>query len=105
MPNLGTKGARRPIRGGHNADDDAKLAICAGCGRKLEPEFFELDHITPRSELRSINESSKRTLLCRPWDGRKSNRLSMSGLWRENNSKEVHWMVDEKLAENAVRKA
>ena len=85
--------------------DNAKLVVCAGCGRKLEPEFMELDHITPKSELHSTNDLSNRILLCRPCNGRKSNRLSMSGLWRENKRKEVQWMVDEKLAENAVRTA
>ncbi len=85
--------------------DNAKLVVCAGCGRKLESEFMELDHITPKSELHSTNDLSNRILLCRPCNGRKSNRLSMSGLWRENKRKEVQWMVDEKLAENAVRTA
>ena len=85
--------------------DDAKLVVCAGCGRKLEPEFMELDHITPKSELHSTNDLSNRILLCRPCNGRKSNRLSMSGLWKENKSKTVQWMVDEMLAENAVRMA
>ena len=83
--------------------DDAKLVVCAGCGRKLEPEFMELDHLTPKSEPHSTNDLSNRILLCRPCNGRKSNRLTMNGLWREN--KKIGWMVDGKLAENAVRLA
>lgn len=82
--------------------DDPKLVVCAGCGRKLEPEFMELDHLTPKSEPHSTNDLSNRILLCRPCNGRKSNRLTMNGLWRENKNKEVGWMVDEKLAKNAV---
>ena len=82
--------------------DNAKLVVCAGCGRKLEPEFMELDHLMPKSEPRSANDLSNRILLCRPCNGRKSNRLTMNGLWRENKNKEVGWMVDEKLAKNAL---
>ena len=85
--------------------DNPKLVVCAGCGRKLESEFMELDHIIPKSEPRSTNDLSNRILLCRPCNGRKSNRLTMSGLWKENKSRNVGWMVDEKLAENAGRKA
>ena len=82
--------------------DKAKLVVCAGCGRKLEPEFMELDHLMPKSEPHSTNDLSNRILLCRPCNGRKSNRLTMNGLWRENKSKDVGWMVDEKLAKNTV---
>ena len=83
--------------------DEPKLVVCAGCGRKLEPEFMELDHLTPKSEPHSMNDLSNRILLCRPCNGRKSNRLTMNGLWREN--KKVEWMADGTLAENAVRLA
>ena len=83
--------------------DEPKLVVCAGCGRKLEPEFMELDHLTPKSEPHSTNDLSNRILLCRPCNGRKSNRLTMNGLWREN--KKVGWMADGTLAENAVRLA
>ena len=82
--------------------DNAKLVICAGCGRKLEPEFMELDHLMPKSEPHSTNDLSNRILLCRPCNGRKSNRLTMNGLWSDNKSKDVGWMVDEKLAKNTV---
>ena len=63
---------------------------------------MELNHLMPKSESHSTNDLSNRILLCRPCNGRKSNRLTMNGLWRENKNKGVGWMADEKLARNAV---
>ena len=83
--------------------DDEKLVVCAGCGRKLEPEFMELDHIMPKSELHSTNDLSNRIMLCRPCNGRKSNKLSMSGLRNEN--KKDGWVANEDLAKWAVTMA
>ena len=83
--------------------DDKSLVICAGCGRKLEPEFMELDHITPRSEPHSTNDLSNRILLCRPCNGRKSNKLAMTGLRNEN--KKAGWMMDEERSKQAVTMA
>ena len=83
--------------------DNSKLVVCAGCGRKLEPEFMELDHITPKSEPHSTNDLSNRILLCRPCNGRKSNKLAMTGL--RNANKKVGWMVDENLSKQAVTMA
>ena len=57
---------------------------CAGCGRVLESEFMELDHITPKGEGGADNILN-RVLLCRSCNGRKSNTLTMMGLRRENN--------------------
>ena len=82
---------------------DPRLVVCAGCGRKLEPEFMELDHLTPKSEPHSTNDLSNRILLCRPCNGRKSDRLTMRGLWRENAKS--GWTKNRELAENAVRHA
>lgn len=71
--------------------------ICAGCGRILEKEFVELDHITPKSD-RGENHILNRILLCRPCNGRKGNALTLAGLIRENKRRAVAWMRDEKWA-------
>ena len=70
--------------------------ICAGCGRELEREFMELDHITPRSD-GGENHIRNRILLCRPCNGRKGQYLTLRGLIREN--KKANWMKDEGLAQ------
>ncbi|MCY3797035.1 MAG: DNA methyltransferase [Chloroflexi bacterium] len=72
--------------------------ICAGCGRELEREFMELDHITPRTD-GGENHIRNRILLCRPCNGRKGQYLTLSGLLREN--KKVGWMKDDSLAQLA----
>ncbi len=72
--------------------------ICAGCGRQLEVEFMELDHVLPRSD-GGANDISNRILLCGPCNRRKSNALTLSGLVREN--KKEAWMYDEALAKHA----
>ena len=74
------------------------LVLCAGCGRELEAPFMELDHITPKSD-RGVNDISNRILLCRPCNGKKSNNLTMVGLFREN--KRTRWMKDESRAKRA----
>ena len=78
--------------------------ICAGCGRVLEKEFMELDHITPKSEY-GENHILNRILLCRPCNGRKRNNLTLIGLVRENKKKAVGWMKDETLAKRARNRA
>ena len=78
--------------------------ICAGCGRVLEKEFMELDHITPKSD-RGENHIINRILLCRPCNGRKRDNLTMRGLIRENKKKDVNWMRDEQRAKIAQSKA
>jgi len=70
--------------------------ICAGCGRELEREFMELDHITPRAD-GGENHIRNRILLCRPCNGRKGQYLTLRGLLREN--KKANWMKDEGLAQ------
>lgn len=72
--------------------------ICAGCGRELEREFMELDHITPRAD-GGENHIRNRILLCRPCNGRKGQYLTLRGLLREN--KKANWMKDEGLAQLA----
>ena len=76
--------------------------ICAGCGRVLEKEFMELDHITPKSE-GGRNDISNRVLLCRPCNGRKRDNFTLKGLRREN--KKVGWTKDAGLAKLAQDKA
>ena len=68
------------------------LVVCAGCGRKLEKEFMELDHISPRAAGGS-NDISNRILLCRPCNQRKKEKLTLPGLIGEN--KKTGWMENE----------
>ena len=78
------------------------LVGCAGCGRVLESEFMELDHITPKAE-RGEDHLLNRILLCRPCNGRKSNTLTMAGLRQRNNQEK--WMKDRGRAEQAQQSA
>lgn len=86
------------------AQGSADGVICGGCGRVLEREFMELDHITPKSD-RGENHILNRILLCRPCNGRKRDNLTMRGLLRENKKKDVNWMRDEQRAKIAQSKA
>ena len=76
--------------------------VCAGCGRALEVEFMELDHITPKSD-RGANHILNRILLCRPCNGRKGDSLTLRGLMREN--RRTGWLRDETRANLAQDKA
>jgi len=78
------------------------LVSCAGCGRSLEYEFMELDHITPRAE-GGENYITNRILLCRPCNGWKSNNYTLAGL--RNRNKREGWMRDEAGAESAQLRA
>lgn len=71
--------------------------ICAGCGRSLERDFMQLDHITPRSG-RGDNHILNRILLCGPCNRRKRDHLTLPGLIAANKRKAVGWMKDESLA-------
>ena len=90
------------LKEGQQYQKDAREVICAGCGRILEPEFMELDHIQPRAD-NGANDISNRILLCRPCNGRKSNQLTLSGLIRAN--KKEGWMSDEDMAKRAQASA
>ena len=84
------------------------LVTCAGCGRKMEREFMELDHIMPKKD-GGENYITNRILLCRPCNGWKSNMYTLSGLQRENKRRrdkrgEV-WMQDEAAAQGAQLRA
>ena len=78
--------------------------VCAGCGRILEREFLQLDHITPKSD-RGENHILNRVLLCGPCNRRKRDNLTLRGLMRENKKKAVGWMKDENEAKRAQDKA
>ena len=57
---------------------------CWGCGFEAPDErYLELDHIDPKSSGGS-NQLDNRALLCRPCNQKKSNRLTLAGLWTEN---------------------
>ena len=61
-------------------------AVCWGCG--FEPpngddRHFDLDHIAPKSEGGS-NELHNRAILCRPCNGRKGNRMTLTALRQAN---------------------
>ncbi len=79
------------------AQKSANGVICAGCGRVLEVEFMQLDHITPKSD-RGENHILNRILLCGPCNRRKRDNLTLRGLLRENKKKAVGWMKDESMA-------
>ena len=78
--------------------------ICAGCGRVLEVEFMQLDHISPKTD-GGANHILNRVLLCGPCNRRKRNRLTLSGLVADNRKKSVGWMKDEARATMARQKA
>ena len=68
---------------------------CIGCGRELESEFMELDHIMPKSDGGS-DSISNRIFICTPCNRKKLNGLTISGLRVKN--KQDGWMEDETLA-------
>ena len=78
------------------------LVICAGCGRELEPEFMHLDHRTPKSE-RGEDDITNRILLCQPCNGKKSNTMTLTGLWRTN--RRDGWMQAETKAKVVMDRA
>ena len=78
------------------------LVDCAGCGRSLEPEFMELDHLTPRAQ-RGENYITNRILLCGPCNRRKSADLTIIGLWNQN--RRHGWMQNRARAESALMRA
>ncbi len=80
------------------AQANGEVVICAGCGRQLEREFMELDHILPRND-RGANDITNRILLCRPCNGRKGSRYTLSGLVAEN--RKAKWLRDPDMAKLA----
>ncbi len=78
------------------------LVDCAGCGRSLEAEFMELDHINPRAQ-GGENWITNRILLCGPCNRRKSADLTIIGLQRQN--KRAGWMHNPQIADSALIRA
>ena len=78
------------------------LVDCAGCGRSLEPEFMELDHINPRAQ-GGENWITNRILLCGPCNRRKNADLTIIGLQRQN--KRAGWMHNPQTADSALIRA
>ncbi len=67
-------------------------AVCWGCG--FEPpngddRHFDLDHNWPKAA-GGHNELDNRAILCRPCNGRKSNKLTLDGL-RTANKRDGYW--------------
>ena len=79
-----------------------KMVICGGCGRVLEPEYMELDHISPKAQ-RGKHDITNRILLCRPCNLRKGTHLTLIGLMKKN--KKLNRLQDEKLAKLAQDRA
>ena len=88
---------RQMLRVLASAQQSSDGVICAGCGRVLEVEFMQLDHITPKAG-RGENHILNRILLCGPCNRRKRDNLTLPGLLRENKKKTVGWMKDESMA-------
>ena len=63
---------------------------------------MELDHIQPKAE-HGADHLINRILVCRPCNARKSDKLTMNGLRKEN--RKVGWMKDLSLANQAQQKA
>ena len=85
------------------AQSSMGLVICAGCGRVLEREFMQLDHIQPRAE-GGANDITNRILLCGPCNGRKSADYTLRGLVRLNGR--IGWMQNAdraRLAQDSAR--
>lgn len=81
---------------------EAQGGVCAGCGRRVEVEFMELDHILPRADA-AANTIDNRVMLCSSCNRRKSNILTMSGLARANRA--AGWTQDAKDASMAADRA
>ena len=87
--------------------EDAQLdkdgwIVCAGCGRQLEGDYLELDHIDPRAS-GGANDITNRILLCGPCNKRKRHKHTLAGLIDINNS--IGWMYKETAATHAQNRA
>ena len=87
------------------AQNSSGKIICAGCGRVLERDFMQLDHITPKAPPDNGEDHIlNRILLCGPCNRHKGNKLTLAGLWKENRKRK--WMQDSNMAnlsQNAAR--
>ncbi|MCY3576504.1 MAG: DNA methyltransferase [bacterium] len=96
-----TNSAMRSILAEAQSSRDG-LVDCAGCGRSLEVEYTELDHIQPRAE-GGDNFITNRVLICSPCNRRKSDRLTIRGLVRQNRSD--GWLKNDMRAKDALSNA
>ena len=81
--------------------DDPRAIVCPACGRAPEPEFMQLDHLTPKKD-GGEDFLNNRILMCGPCNRRKKDRLTYSGIVKEN--KAIGWTVDRKRADAAKRR-
>ena len=81
---------------------DGGLVSCAGCGRALEKEFMEPDHISPKAD-DGDNHILNRILLRGPCNKRKRGALTLTGLIGKNIEK--GWMGNKDLAAAARKNA
>ena len=92
---------REILEKAQDQDNDGFIE-CAGCGRDLEKEFMEIDHIQPKRG--GGNDTiDNRILLCAPCNRRKSASLALPGLWKANEAS--GWMSQQTVAENALKAA
>ena len=80
---------------------DPRAIVCPGCGRILEPEFMQLDHMQPKKD-GGEDFLNNRILLCGPCNRRKKERLTYSGLIAENRAE--GWTVDREAADAARKR-
>lgn len=78
-----------------------RAIVCPGCGRVLEPEFMQLDHMQPKKD-GGEDFLNNRILLCGPCNRRKKERLTYSGLVAENRAE--GWTVDREAADAARKR-
>lgn len=84
------------------AQADGDLVVCAGCGRRLEREFMEMDHLSPSAD-RGSDAITNRVLLCGPCNRKKGPKFTLTGLYAANVKD--GWMQDEALAKLAAGRA
>ena len=77
---------------------NGELVVCAGCGRAIEWQFMELDHVLPKKD-GGENYITNRVMLCGPCNGKKRHNLTLSGLRQQN--RRDGWMKDEPRAQSA----
>ena len=92
---------REILEKAQDQDNDGFIE-CAGCGRDLEKEFMEIDHIQPKRG-GGKDTIDNRILLCAPCNRRKSASLALPGLWKANEAS--GWMSKQTVAENTLKAA
>ena len=75
--------------------------LAAGCGIQLHIDYFELDHITPKSD-RGVDTIDNRIMLCAPCNRLKRDTNTIAGLRKRLQSGTRAWNED--LAKQAYKK-